>query len=138
MMMEKDFGFIELDHTADWALKVWAPNLEGLFEQAARGMAWLVQMTLREGPRITRTVEVEGVDVESLLVAFLSELLYLTESEGIGFDHYQLKIQDFWLLAVLEGAPVREQKKEIKAVTYHNLEVRHTDQGYTVTVVFDV
>lgn len=143
MMDDRGFGFTEIEHTADWALKVWAPDLSLLFAQAAAGMYWLMETTLKSGPRIERSIEVEGMDPESLLVGFLSELLYLGESEGLGFHQIEVAFQEAGLPAgklhaVMVGAPIAAQKKEIKAVTYHNLEVRHTEQGVTVTIVFDV
>jgi SHS2 domain-containing protein len=138
MKAERGFGFIEIEHTADWALKVWAPNLAILFAQAAEGMFWLMETALAPGPRVERMVEVEGSDVEDQLVNFLSELLYLSESEGLGFDQFEVHFQDDRPRAVVYGALAAEKKKEIKAVTYHNLTIRHESGLYTVTIVFDV
>lgn len=143
MMDDRGFGFTEIEHTADWALKVWAPDLSLLFAQAAVGMYWLMETSLKSSPRIERSLVMEGVDPETLLVGFLSELLYLGESEGLGFNQFEVAFQDTGLpagklSAVIVGAPIATQKKEIKAVTYHNLEVHHTEQGVTVTIVFDV
>ena len=137
-MADRDSGFTEIQHTADWALKVWAPGLPLLFAQAAKGMYWLMDATLADGPRLLRTVEVEGADAESLLVSFLSELLYINEAEGLGFDQFEVAFEETHLRAVLHGAPVAMQKKEIKAVTYHNLVIRRDGETYTVTIVFDV
>lgn len=137
-MAEENFGFIEIDHTADWALKVWAPDLPQLFRMAAVGMYSLTEATFEEQPRVERMIELSGIDVESLLVSFLSELLYLGESEGLGFDRFQINVLDTTLRALAEGAPIAVQKKEIKAVTYHNLQIRHTAAGFSVTIVFDV
>lgn len=131
-------GFIEVEHTADWALKVWAPNLSELFALSARGMYWLMETSLQPGPSTERTIELEAEDIEILLVSFLSELLYFGESEGLGFDSFQVTVTGSRLSALARGAPVAEQKKEIKAVTYHNLAVQQTAQGLTVTIVFDV
>lgn len=137
-MADRGCGFIEIQHTADWALKVWAPNLPLLFAQAAEGMYWLMETSLASEPRTVRTIEVEGADAESLLVAFLSELLYLSESAGLGFNQFEVTINENHLRALARGAPVQTQKKEIKAVTYHNLAVRREEKIYTVTIVFDV
>ncbi len=137
-MALRGFGFTEIQHTADWALKVWAPNLEVLFSQAAQGMYWLMETALQEGPRIERAIEVDGPDAESLLVAFLSELLYLSESEGLGFDQFDVTILNTRLRAAARGAPLATQKKEIKAVTFHNLAIRRDGESFTVTIVFDV
>ncbi len=137
-MAETGFGFTEIEHTADWALKVWAPNLPLLFTQAAAGMLWLMEIRLEDSPRVERVIEVHGADNESLLVAFLSELLYCSESEGLGFDQFEIALQETRLHAVARGAPIALQKKEIKAVTYHNLAIRRAEETYTVTIVFDV
>jgi len=138
MMDEIEGGFREIPHTADWALEIWAPNLASLFTQAALGMYWLMQTVLQEEPRQEQVIELEAADVESLLVAFLSELLYLGEIEGLAFDRFDIAISTEKMRAVIQGAPAAEQKKEIKAVTYHNLAVQRSGAGYRVTVVFDV
>jgi SHS2 domain-containing protein len=138
MMTTENFGFTEIGHTADWALKVWAPDLPTLFRMAAEGMYSLTETTLEGQPRIERTIEIEGTDTEDMLVSFLAELLYLSESEGFGFDQFQVSLRDSTLQAVVYGAPIAEQKKEIKAVTYHNLLIRRTPAGFSVTIVFDV
>lgn len=137
-MDEISVGFHEIEHTADWALRVWAPSLQLLFSKAAEGMYWLMQTSLEPQPRVERALECDGVDSETLLVGFLSDLLYLGESEGLGFDQFDLSISEDHLSAVARGAPIAEQKKEIKAVTYHNLVVRRSEAGYQVTIVFDV
>jgi SHS2 domain-containing protein len=138
MMADRDYGFIEIEHTADWALKVWAPNLEVLFSQAAQGLYWLMEIELAPGPRVERVMEVDGMDAESRLVNFLSELLYLGESEGLGFDQFEVSFQEDRLRAEARGAPMIVRKKEIKAVTYHNLAIRRAEGQYIVTIVFDV
>jgi SHS2 domain-containing protein len=138
MMTDRGFGFTEIEHTADWALKVWAPDLALLFAQAAEGMYWLMETQLSTGQRVERVIEAGGMDPESQLVYFLSELLYLGESEGLGFDQFEITFEADSLRAVVGGAPVMAQKKEIKAVTYHNLAIRQEGQRYTVVIVFDV
>ena len=90
------------------------------------------------GPRITRTFEAGAPDAESLLVAFLSELVYLEEQENLVFDRFDLEIYDRRLKVNMEGAPVERVDKAIKAVTYHNLKIEKTDRGLEATIVFDV
>jgi SHS2 domain-containing protein len=136
--MDTESGYREIPHTADWALQVWAPDLAELFAQSAAGMYWLMETTLVGEDRDPRVIQLEAADGESLLVAFLSELLYLGESEGLGADRCEIEIAETRLSAVLHCAPVAEQKKEIKAVTFHNLRILQTPQGFGVTIVFDV
>ena len=131
-------GFSEIEHTADWELEVWAPTLPALLEQAARGMYELAGIELNETMREMRKIKLHFVDVESLLVSFLSKLLYFGETQEIGFDSFLLVIKDDKLKAVLYGASIAKQTKEIKAVTYHNLKVVQTTEGFRTRIVFDV
>jgi SHS2 domain-containing protein len=93
---------------------------------------------LREGPRAPYTLEVQSHDPEGLLVNFLSELLWVGEREGLGFDAYDLHLEGQRLVARLAGAPILSIDKEIKAVTYHRLKIDTTEDGMKVRVVFDV
>ncbi len=138
MMSESDTGFREVEHTADWEVEAWAGDLPGLFEQAARGMYALSGIRLEAGPRRRVSLVIEGEDAEGILVKFLSELLFLEEQEGLGFDTFDLTLEDKRLKADLEGAPIAACDKEIKAVTFHRMNIRPTEKGYRVNVVFDV
>jgi len=131
-------GYRELEHTADWELEVWAPDLSGLLEQAARGMYWLSGTRLENAKRAARKFRVTAIDAESMLVSFLNELLYLGETEGVAFDTYQITVDGQTLMASLEGAPITGLDKQIKAVTFHNLSIRASEKGIETTIVFDV
>jgi SHS2 domain-containing protein len=78
------------------------------------------------------------MDPEGLLVAFLSEILYFGEHENLGFDSIDVEIDDNQLQGVLSGSGIASRKKEIKAVTYHNLQIIHEDGRFQVEIVFDV
>ena len=131
-------GFEEISHTADWSARVWAKDLPSLFIEAARAMNSLSGTVIGTGPRVTRTFEAEGPDVESLLVAFLSELVYYQEQENSAFDTFDLRVAAQWLKVGMEGAPIASVEKAIKAVTYHNLKIEKTPEGFEKTIVFDV
>lgn len=131
-------GYEELEHTADWALRVWAPDLAGLLEQAARGMLDLCGVNIDTSTRETRQLELSGIDREGLLVSFLGELLHILSEEKIAFDHFDLQMDNTKISAELKGGPVVDQRKEIKAVTYHNLSIRETERGLETEIVFDV
>lgn len=131
-------GFEEIAHTADWAIRVWADNMESLFAEAARGMYAISGVHLAEGPRREHSFQVTGPDPESQLVAFLSELAYLAEQEKIGFDIISIQTTAEELLVAMEGAPIEKINKVIKAVTYHNLQIAKTLTGVETEIVFDV
>jgi SHS2 domain-containing protein len=127
-----------LPHTADWALHVEAGELSELFAEAARGMNFLSGIHLADGERLRRGFEAHAEDKETLLVSFLSELVYAIEQEGLGFDEFTVDLQPPWLRVDMTGAAIAAIDKAIKAVTYHNLAIRQTDGGYEVDIVFDV
>ncbi|HNZ13767.1 MAG TPA: archease, partial [Anaerolineaceae bacterium] len=85
-------GYREISHTADWALQVWAPDLSGLLVQAARGMTALLDLQLAEAPRLEHLLTLDAADPESLLVSFLTEILYINEQEHLGFDAFQVSL----------------------------------------------
>jgi SHS2 domain-containing protein len=135
--------FEELPHTADWALRVWAADLVELFLEAARGMNAQAGIILANEPRVMRTFSASAADAESLLVSFLSELLYTGEQDHLAFDQIDLRIDQekshlYHLDATLRGAHLLSSEKAIKAVTFHNLQIRKTGRGFEVEIVFDV
>jgi SHS2 domain-containing protein len=131
-------GFEEIPHTADWSVRVWAQDLPSLFVEAASAMHSLSGTVIGNGERVKRTFETEAPDPESLLVAFLSELLYYEEQENLAFEVFDLRVAARWLKAEMEGAQIVSSEKAIKAVTYHNLKIERTPQGLETTIVFDV
>jgi SHS2 domain-containing protein len=130
--------FEEIQHTADWCLRVWAADMAGLFSESAIGMNALTGVRLAEGPRTQRTFETAAPDPESLLVTFLSELVYVAEQEHLAFDRFEAKVKGQALKVEMEGAPIVSIDKAIKAVTYHNLQIQRTERGFEVEIVFDV
>ncbi len=132
-------GYEELPHTADWALRVQSTTLGGLFEQAALGMQAMMGISTIEERGTTKVFTAAGEDVETLLVKFLEEILYLLESEscrvsGITFED----IHETHLRARLVCQRVHSIEKEIKAVTFHQLEIHALPSGYETVLVFDV
>lgn len=133
-----DAGYKELDHTADWALKVWAPDLESLLVTAAKGMYEISEVVTLGKDGVEEQFSLVSQDDESLLVDFLSELLYYAEKDNIAFLEFNLTLDQSSLEAKLVGRPIKSRKKEIKAVTYHNLEISRQNDKLEVTIVFDV
>jgi SHS2 domain-containing protein len=131
-------GFEEISHTADWSVRVWAQDLPSLFAESARAMNSLSGTRTSNVPRVKRIFESEGPDAESLLVAFLSELVYCQEQENLAFDGFKLEVKSKTLKAEMEGAQITSIDKAIKAVTYHNLQIKETELGFETTIVFDV
>lgn len=138
-----DAGWIELQHTADAGLEVWAPTLDELLCQAARGMFSLVADSAGVRKQIVRRVEAAGKDAEEMFVNWLSELNFLHQIHG---ELYVETLVDEVRGAKVSGRVVGERidpsrhvlRGEIKGVTYHGLEVRRGPGGWRARVLFDV
>jgi SHS2 domain-containing protein len=131
-------GHREVEHTADWGLDIWAPDLPELLEEAARGMFELMGAVVSEEDRYHQQLEITADDGEQLLVSFLEELLFLAESKNFAADGFMLELVGEGLLANLEGGAIVSREKEIKAVTFHNLEILETGRGVETRIIFDV
>lgn len=129
----------EITHTADWALRVWADDLPTLFRDALRGMYALcrAQSAAADTDAGLLSMQLSGVDAESLLVAFLSEALFHLEA-GFLLEVVTLEIAENRLQAAVRRHPLARIEKEIKAVTYHGLHIQTTERGLETTLVFDV
>lgn len=137
MKMPSPSGFREIDHTADWAIEAWAPDLEGLIRQVAAGMYALMGVEVSLEPMVTHSVALSAEDQESLLVAFLTELLYLAETRAVACEVVELHCSNTALNASLVARSIDRIRRQVKAVTYHNLAIKTTPEGVSVIVVFD-
>ena len=129
----------EIEHTADWALRVRGADLPALFSNAALGMMKLagIQMEIAAGER--RKIELQADDAEILLVDWLHELLLALELEQIAFRDIELEIAGGTKLeGTIQAVPLASMDKPIKAVTFNELDIRETSQGLEATIVFDV
>jgi SHS2 domain-containing protein len=136
----ENYDFEEIEHTADWALRVRGRGLAELLTNAARGMVSLIVADPAALPSdVAQELELEAIDAESLLVDWLSELAYWAEAEMLIFHRFELQdVSPTSLRATIRGGHAPDLKKHIKAVTYHNLEIVETVEGLEATVVFDV
>lgn len=142
--MASSYKFI--DHTADIAADVEADSMEELF--AASAEAW--KQTIFEDANISKSekkvIDLAEADAESLLVKFLTELNYLFQTKRwICSSIKKIKIikEDEWnLSAVLLGEPFDPAKHaailEIKAVTFHQMEIKKIKGKYSTRIVFDI
>jgi len=133
-------GFEEVEHTADRALRIWGRDLAELFVNAALGMNSLMLAAEADSePAPAKSFTLEAIDAENLLVAWLSELAFYAETELLIFTRFEFsRISPTGLSAVARGNRVGALEKHVKAVTFHNLEIRSACDGLSTTVVFDV
>jgi SHS2 domain-containing protein len=130
--------FEEVEHVADAALRVYGGDWSELLTNAALGMFTLIASWNDAPPRVEQNVTLHSLDAESLLVDWLSELLYLHEMlDVVFFDFDILCASPNSLEAVARGTDQWLPRTAVKAVTFNDLHVATTTDGYTATIVFD-
>jgi len=131
------------NHTADLGVRVFGRTSEEVFANAAYALFDLMTDLSRVEEKLSFEVQLAAQDLEELLVRWLSELLFLRESRGGLFKKFSFsQLSPTALQAVARGEifePSRHDiKMEIKAVTYHQLEVKEKNGQWEARVIFDV
>ncbi|MDD5417971.1 MAG: archease [Candidatus Nanoarchaeia archaeon] len=131
-----------LSHTADAKFEAYGKTLNKVFENSALAMFETITNTKLVNPKITKKFEINAKDNESILYDFLEHLLVLHETENILFSKFKVNIKDNSLKAEALGEKISKKRHEIrnmiKAVTYHDMKVSKTKNGYKAVVVVDL
>lgn len=130
-----------LAHTADLRMRVSGRTVAELFGQAVRGMMAAMKTDIKTlKPNLTREVKVQAPDPTVLLVDFLNEVLTLAQTNREVYKEVNFKeFSETSLSAELQGVSVKEFDEDIKAVTYHEAQVRKNPQGEWETIlIFDI
>jgi riboflavin kinase/FMN adenylyltransferase len=129
----------ELPHTADWAIRVIGDSQRQLFARAAAAMFALQDADPSQPITLARRLNVTADDASELLVSWLNRLLLGQELDGALYTRFEIhEISPVGLRGVAYGYPGAPAHTAIKAVTFYDLDVRETAEGWTATVTFDV
>jgi len=138
-------GYEVFEHTADVGLRITADGLEQLFSEAGRGAASLiVENPEAIEPRQTVRIELESEDLVGLFVDWLRELIYRFETEHLLLNEFRIELSNDrrQLRADCRGETAdwtrHRPDNELKAVTYHDLKVEQTPDGWEAEVIFDI
>ena len=120
------------DVTADIGFKAYGESLNEAFENAGLAIFNIISDTSNVEPKKEISFKVRSEDEISLLYDFLEELLFYHEIEFMLFSEFHVEIDDMLQLrATIRGEVIdwdrHERKTEIKAITYHKMDVRKTD-----------
>lgn len=134
-------SFEELEHTADARVRVRAGTLEGLFSEAGRALMQVMYgRPGRDG--LSRSVFVQGDDLESLMHAFLSEILFITEVDGLVISGAEVRIGEGIVEGVVRGEPfsrdIHNAGRGVKGISYSGLSIVRDKESYILDVIFDV
>ncbi len=138
-----DSGFELFDHTADLGVRVWAPNLPELLRTAAVGLYSVIGDLLPESEPRSEQIDLAGPEPAVLLRDFLAQLLLRFDRDFrmvIAWD--RLDFEPGRLIATGESCRVDRQRsaldREVKAVTYHGLQLHQILGGYEATFIVDI
>lgn len=129
-----------LEHTADLMIKAYGDTLEECFENVAFAMADQIVDASSIHLSKEEDIVIEGTDLEELLYDFLSEILFIFDARGLIFGKFNITLLQERLECRAWGEEFNPKKhspkSDIKAVTYHELQVNEDEPS--ITVLFDV
>jgi len=133
-------GYKILDHPADVKVQAFGKTKQELFLNAMRGMAAVLRPEIRSTKReIRNKIEVNSIDLDNLLVDFLSEVLYLIQTNKEVYNDVKFsEFSDKNLRGELFGHKVESFGEDIKGVTYHGLKIEKKNGFYQATILFDI
>jgi len=140
--MEKS-KYSVIDHTADFGIHVYGSDSKELFANAA----WAVFDLITEIDQLTGLdscdIEMSGDDWPDLMVNWLREVLYLWNGKELLVKKARItSLSETELTATLEFDPFNPDrhiiKTEIKAVTYHQIQVTGSSHGWEAMIIFDI
>jgi len=140
-MQNYNSKFKILPHTADLKIQVYGKTREELFKNALLGMASALRAKIKDKKlKIKNKVKIKSLDLPALLVDFLSEALYLSQvNKESYYDVIFKKFTDTEIKGELIGQKVERFGEDIKAVTYHGLEIKQNKNGILeLTILFDI
>ena len=124
-----------VEHTAELELELESGSAEGVLEEALLAFAELVGQG--DGDPVERPIHIEARDAPSLLAAWLEELVFLSDTEGLVPEGAELELDGLRLHGVVRGRR-GDPRPIVKAVTLHRLRFRRQDGAWQGRVVLDV
>ncbi|MGM0771824.1 MAG: archease [Halobacteriota archaeon] len=145
-MQNPNLKYEYLEHTADAKFRAYGKTVEEAFENAAVAMFNVMINTSKVDCIHTEDIELISPEIDDLLVDWLSELLFLFEVDFMAFGKFEVtsitqENGEYKLSASASGEEIDLEKHEIdtevKAVTYNELKVEETTEGFMVQVTVD-
>jgi len=132
-----------LEHTADVGFEAFGSTLEEVFENAARALLNLIAEPDSIKPGEIIRIEVQGSGLPDLLVNWLSEILYRHDAEHWLFRDFKVEVLDEHAVSGIACGekfdPARHQANlMVKAITYHQLSLQRTAEGWRAQVYVDI
>lgn len=134
--------FLEKHTVADIAIKVESDKFEDLLEGIVNAFFEISTSKKAKNSKsyLKRKLEINGKNSKEIVIALVEEIIFLKDTEGLVFPKGEFSKINTGYKAVLFGGPIDKygQGVDIKALSYHKLEVKKTDRGWKAVLVFDV
>lgn len=138
-------GYRYLDHMTDAVIEAYGSTLEEAFENAAKGLNNTMIDLKTVTPDREIHVRAEGHDLSELLFDWLDKVMLLLVADGIVMSEFAVIIKRNSVY-ILEGIAKGEKldlakhhyKVEIKAVTYHEMQIEQDDGNFLVRFLLDL
>jgi len=134
-----------IDHTADIIIRATGDSLEDAFATAAKAMFAVITDSAPIDAIETFELEIDSIDLEGLLVQFLSELIVIHETEDVVLADFTITFgHDFTLKAIARGEKFDSLRHgrgtPVKGISYHMMEIEPggKDRPGIVQVLFDI
>ena len=131
------------DHTADLGLRVRADSLHELFADAAYGLFSIIVLNLEDVHKVQeKNFHLKSGRYDYLLFDWLNELLYTFETEKLLLSDFKVQVAPSDLRAMCRGQlmnpAVHKMEHEVKAITYHELKLERTEDGWLAEIIVDI
>ena len=129
-----------LPHTADLKIRVFGRTKAELFSNGLLAMADSLRPKIKYQKSNIKNIKIKSLGLETLLVDFLSEVLYLTQVDKEIYTNVKFKkLSDTQLEGDISGQKVERFGEDIKAVTHHNLDIHQKKDGtWEAVILFDI
>ena len=143
--MDNAEGFELVPSDAEIRMKAWGRTIKELYLNAMRGMASFMKPGVfaagAKNKKERQAIRVEAVDINTLLVEFLSQVTALSDIHNTVYTNLAVKtLGDNFLEGEISGVEADESDREIKAVSYHEVDIKRNPASglYETALVFDI
>lgn len=144
MSRDTKYKIVEDGTSADFVVDVHGKTLNELFANSAEACFFAMTNIDKVRPVRELNLIVDADNIDELLYNFISELIYLKDIEKMFFSRFDVNISvdEKSLKAVVAGDIIdyinHEIKTDVKAITYHDLHIKNSDDGFMTRIVFDL
>ena len=132
--------YVLIDHTADMMVRAFGATLEECFGNAAYALFDQTVDLSNVGTSESVDIRVSGIDDEDRLFSFLSEMLFIEDADNLILREFDVRFEGDDVVCTAKGDRLDRSKhrvkSEVKAVTYHMMQIDRDTPS--VTVLFDV